>query len=207
MGPDSSLPCSQNHTTCPYPDPAESISHHHPSFFKSLHTYNKPNSWARWKTKQASCQSDLTLTRQLCPSGHLNGVSRPWNMLLTERCSSRTLGDGGSRFLWNVSTYPQATHHIPENGHIQGLKESKFILIFSFHLCLPLESSFFHLDFLIELYALLGQPWRQKQATNWHLSTLLHSIITQKMAITAFHPMNTACSVIPYFSFHHPSYI
>lgn len=152
MGPDSSLPCSQNHTTCPYPEPTESISCHHPSFLKSLHTNNKPNSRASWKTKQASHQSDLTLSRQLCPSGHFDGISSPWNMLLTEGHSSWILAEGGSRFLWNISTYPQTTqHHIPENSHIRGFKESKFILIFSFHLYVLLQSSFFHLDFLIEL--------------------------------------------------------
>ena len=92
---------------------------------------------------------------------------------------------------------------------LKASKESKFILIFSFHLCPLLQSSFFHLRFLIKLYALLGLP----EATNWHLSTLLHSIITQKMVTyrtvhrTVFHPTNTACSIISYFSFHHPNHI
>ena len=57
-------------------------SHRHPSFLKSLHTNNKHTPWASWNTKQASRRSDLTLPKQLCPSVHLNGISRPWNMLL-----------------------------------------------------------------------------------------------------------------------------
>ena len=129
-----------------------------------------PNPWVSRKTKQASHQSDFTLTRQFCPSVHLNGISRPCNMLLQKAVPPESLvteAAGCSQCKY-LST-DNATSHSTKQPYsrLQSLKIHFYISLPS----MPTSSKYF----LQTVFSnqTVGTFWTtmKTEATTWHLST------------------------------------